>query len=157
MKHVRPPPQKPDKGTIFQLDAEGRRTCLHWFDDRTWMELCPLTCRVKCWVCRSQFQKLSNKESLTSKNQDTIATVGYEGNKHMLKKLHDHENSKLHVLCMEMHANFVANKQSTRCELDRQQKIKQQENRKYFLTIVMGMQYFCKQNIPLRGENNKKK
>lgn len=115
---IRPPPIRPNENTIFEPDAEGRRMHHHWFKERTWMELCPKTCKVKCCMCRSQFNFLPNKAELISKKQDTFAAVGYSGNKHMLQKLCDHKNSESHACCIELHDIKVKQQQSTREELD---------------------------------------
>ena len=151
MKHVIPFPHRPNNNTSFPPDASGRRINLHWFTERPWMELCPSTFKVKCWVCRSQFKALHNKNALISKKQDTFATVGYEGNKHVLQKLSDHENCRAHVMCMELHSSHVRNQQSIHAELNRQGITQKERNRNYLLTVVMSLQYSCKQNTPLRG------
>ena len=151
MKHAKPHPFLPNKHMTFPPGAHGSRLNFHWFQERSWMESCPSTFRVKCWVCRSQFGSLPNKDSLTSKKQDVFATLGWEGNKHVLQKLLDHENCKAHVMCMELHLLHVGDQQSTHVELNRHAKLQKEQNRKHFMTVVMNTQCLWKQNTSLRG------
>ena len=102
---------------------------------------------MKCWICRSM--NLSFKDGIMAKNQDTFASVGYHDNKHASGAFVSHENSKLHVACMELHQASVSNQQCIQTQLNTRANEKQQLNRKHFINIVRAVQFLCKQNIAL--------
>ena len=153
---VEPPPVRPTSGTMFPRDQDGRKVQLNWFTKRTWMEHCPATCRIKCWVCRCYFTHLSFQKALAAKNQDVFASVGYEGNKHALDKFFDHENSETHLTCMIYHEQNVKNQQSIKNKLNNEIRLKQQTNRRCFLQVVRSTQFLCKQNVAFRGRNEER-
>ena len=91
-----------------------------------------------------------------SSKQDAFATVGFNDYEHALERFKSHENSNLHVRCMELHELSISRQQSMQSLLNKQAMKDQENNRKHLINIMLSIQYLHKQNIALQGLTKEK-
>ena len=63
-----------------------------------------------------------------------------------------HKNSDTHIICIELHSLSISKQQLIQALINNQFKKKQEYNRRYFINIILLIQYLCKQNILIQSK-----